>query len=171
MKVSPCAGKPAEASMLVNVPKLVTAYYTEAPDPSEPGQRVAFGTSGHRGSAFENAFNEWHILAISPAKRGRMKYDAGRRQPLRIKRSCWRESHPSGLSSPSWRAKESKPSSPTRRATVRPSAGCKSWPRADGLWGVHQGPRISTRSMQRASGERIICCASWRKPRRLSAML
>ena len=52
---------------LVNVPKLVTAYYTEIPDPSVPGQRVSFGTSGHRGSAFENAFNEWHILAISQA--------------------------------------------------------------------------------------------------------
>ncbi len=53
--------------MLVNVPRLVTAYYTEEPDPSVPEQRVAFGTSGHRGSAFEKAFNEWHILAISQA--------------------------------------------------------------------------------------------------------
>jgi phosphoglucomutase len=67
MKVSPSAGKPAEASMLVNVPKLVTAYYAETPDPSVPEQRVAFGTSGHRGSAFKKAFNEWHILAISQA--------------------------------------------------------------------------------------------------------
>jgi phosphoglucomutase len=67
MKVSPRAGKPAEASMLVNVPRLVTAYYTEEPDPAVPAQRVAFGTSGHRGSAFEKAFNEWHILAISQA--------------------------------------------------------------------------------------------------------
>jgi phosphoglucomutase len=67
MKVSPCAGKPAEASMLVNVPKLITAYYSCAPDPSVPEQRVAFGTSGHRGSAFEKAFNEEHILAISQA--------------------------------------------------------------------------------------------------------
>jgi phosphoglucomutase len=67
MKVSPFAGKSAEASMLVNVPGLVTAYYTETPDPSVPEQRVAFGTSGHRGSAFEKAFNEWHILAISQA--------------------------------------------------------------------------------------------------------
>jgi phosphoglucomutase len=53
--------------MLVNVPRLVTAYYTETPDPSVPGQRVAFGTSGHRGSSFDKAFNEWHILAISQA--------------------------------------------------------------------------------------------------------
>ena len=53
--------------MLVNVPRLVTAYYTETPDPSVPEQRVAFGTSGHRGSSFEKAFNEWHILAISQA--------------------------------------------------------------------------------------------------------
>ena len=67
MKVSPLAGKPAEPSMLVNVPKLITAYYTEIPDPSIPEQRISFGTSGHRGSAFEKAFNEWHILAISQA--------------------------------------------------------------------------------------------------------
>ena len=67
MKVSSFAGKPAEASMLVNVPRLVTAYYTETPDPSVPGQRVSFGTSGHRGSSFDKAFNEWHILAISQA--------------------------------------------------------------------------------------------------------
>ncbi|MEJ2303955.1 MAG: phosphoglucomutase (alpha-D-glucose-1,6-bisphosphate-dependent) [Anaerolineales bacterium] len=67
MEVSPLAGKPAEPEMLVNVPKLVTAYYTETPDPSIPEQRVSFGTSGHRGSAFEKAFNEWHILAISQA--------------------------------------------------------------------------------------------------------
>jgi len=67
MTVSPLAGKPAEAAMLVNVPRLVTAYYTEAPDPSVPEQRVAFGTSGHRGSAFKRAFNERHILAISQA--------------------------------------------------------------------------------------------------------
>ena len=67
MEVSPCAGKPAQLSMLVNVPRLVTAYYTQVPDPSLPEQRVAFGTSGHRGSAFKTAFNEWHILAISQA--------------------------------------------------------------------------------------------------------
>jgi len=67
MKVSPLAGKPAEASTLVNIPRLVTAYYTEVPDPSVPEQRVAFGTSGHRGSSFQKAFNEWHILAISQA--------------------------------------------------------------------------------------------------------
>ncbi len=67
MKVSPLAGKPAEPSMLVNIPRLITAYYTEIPDPSVPEQRVAFGTSGHRGSAFDRAFNEWHILAISQA--------------------------------------------------------------------------------------------------------
>src|SRR5512142_628869 len=67
MEVSPLAGKPAEPSMLVNVPKLVTAYYSEAPDPSVPEQRVAFGTSGHRGSALDKAFNEEHILAITQA--------------------------------------------------------------------------------------------------------
>ena len=67
MNVSSRAGKPADPSRLVNVPKLVTAYYTQLPDPSVPEQRVAFGTSGHRGSAFDTAFNEWHILAISQA--------------------------------------------------------------------------------------------------------
>jgi phosphoglucomutase len=67
MKVSPYAGKPAEPAMLVNVPRLVTAYYTEVPDPKVSAQRVVFGTSGHRGSAFEKAFNEWHVLAISQA--------------------------------------------------------------------------------------------------------
>jgi phosphoglucomutase len=67
MEVNPLAGKPAEPEMLVNVPKLVTAYYTERPDPSIPGQRVSFATSGHRGSAFDIAFNECHILAISQA--------------------------------------------------------------------------------------------------------
>jgi phosphoglucomutase len=67
MKVSPLAGKSPEPGMLVNVPKLITAYYTDVPDPSIPAQRVAFGTSGHRGSALQNAFNEWHILAIAQA--------------------------------------------------------------------------------------------------------
>jgi phosphoglucomutase len=67
MNISPLAGKPATPSMLVDVPRLVTAYYTEAPDPAVPEQRVSFGTSGHRGSAFDKAFNERHILAISQA--------------------------------------------------------------------------------------------------------
>jgi hypothetical protein len=67
MKISSYAGKPAEASMLVNVPRLVTAYYAEEPDPSVPEQRIASGTSGHRGSALAMAFNEWHILTISQA--------------------------------------------------------------------------------------------------------
>ena len=67
MRVNPMAGKPASASMLVNVPKLITAYYSERPDPAVPGQRVVFGTSGHRGSSFERSFNEWHILATTQA--------------------------------------------------------------------------------------------------------
>ena len=67
VEVNPLAGKPAPASMLVNVPRLVTAYFSGKPDPAVPSQRVAFGTSGHRGSAFNNAFNEAHILAISQA--------------------------------------------------------------------------------------------------------
>ena len=67
MKTSPLAGKLAEPGMLVNVPRLITAYYSERPDPSVRSERVAFGTSGHRGSAFDKAFNEWHILAMSQA--------------------------------------------------------------------------------------------------------
>ena len=67
MKISPLAGKPAPLGILVDVPRLVTAYYTGIPDPSVPEQRVAFGTSGHRGSSFKLAFNEWHIFAITQA--------------------------------------------------------------------------------------------------------
>jgi len=67
VKVNAAAGKPADPSILVNVPKLVTAYDALRPDPTDARQRVVFGTSGHRGSAFECAFNEWHILAITQA--------------------------------------------------------------------------------------------------------
>ncbi len=67
MKVSPIAGKPPAPGMLVDIPRLITAYYTGIPDASVPAQRVAFGTSGHRGSAFDTAFNESHILAITQA--------------------------------------------------------------------------------------------------------
>ncbi|MBZ5516506.1 MAG: phosphoglucomutase (alpha-D-glucose-1,6-bisphosphate-dependent) [Acidobacteriia bacterium] len=63
----PQAGLPAQPSMLVDVPRLITAYYTRRPDPSVPAERVTFGTSGHRGSAYSNSFNEAHILAISQA--------------------------------------------------------------------------------------------------------
>ncbi|WP_375415385.1 phosphoglucomutase (alpha-D-glucose-1,6-bisphosphate-dependent) [uncultured Bradyrhizobium sp.] len=65
--INPLAGTIAAPSMLANVPRLVTAYFAGKPDPSVPSQRVAFGTSGHRGSAFGNAFNEAHILSISQA--------------------------------------------------------------------------------------------------------
>jgi phosphoglucomutase len=67
VNISSAAGKPADPSILVNVPKLVAAYYELRPDPSDPRQRVVFGTSGHRGSATEAAFNECHILAITQA--------------------------------------------------------------------------------------------------------
>ncbi len=65
--MSPLAGKSAPPSLLVDVPRLVTAYYADVPDPSVPSERVAFGTSGHRGSALTRTFNEWHVLAISQA--------------------------------------------------------------------------------------------------------
>ena len=65
--ISPLAGKPAPRAQLVDVPRLIAAYFNEIPDPAVAGQRVSFGTSGHRGSAFTHSFNEWHILAISEA--------------------------------------------------------------------------------------------------------
>ena len=67
MDISPYAGKPAAPWMLVNVPQLISAYYREQPDPLVAEQKVAFGTSGHRGSSFKKSFNEWHILAITQA--------------------------------------------------------------------------------------------------------
>jgi phosphoglucomutase len=91
----PRAGQPAQPSDLVDVPHLVTAYYTGVPDPSDPDQRVAFGTSGHRGSSLSNAFNETHILATTQAicdyRRGQ-GYDG----PLFV----GRDTH--GLSEPAW---------------------------------------------------------------------
>ena len=67
MSHSPLAGHTAPLSMLVNLPRLVTAYYSLRPDPSQSTQRVAFGTSGHRGNAFNSSFNEQHVLAITQA--------------------------------------------------------------------------------------------------------
>ena len=67
MSAHPLAGKPAPRSILVHVPRLVAAYYSLSPDPAEPSHRVAFGTSGHRGSSLRHSFNETHILAIAQA--------------------------------------------------------------------------------------------------------
>jgi len=67
MKLSPLAGKPATPDMLIDVAALVAAYHAQVPDPSVPAERVAFGTSGHRGSAFEKSFNESHVLAMTQA--------------------------------------------------------------------------------------------------------
>ena len=67
MSHSPLAGHTAPLSILVNLPRLVTAYYSLRPDPAQSTQRVAFGTSGHRGSAFNSSFNEQHVLAITQA--------------------------------------------------------------------------------------------------------
>src|SRR5262249_10036117 len=67
MNVNPRADQPADVAMLVNVPRLVTAYYEKQPDPTIPAQRIVFDTSSHRGSAFDRSFNEWHILAITQA--------------------------------------------------------------------------------------------------------
>jgi phosphoglucomutase len=67
MHVDPRAGKPADQSMLANIPRLVSEYYTRQPDPARRDERVSFGTSGHRGSSRNGAFNERHILAITQA--------------------------------------------------------------------------------------------------------
>jgi hypothetical protein len=76
MKLSPLARKLAEPAMLVNVPRLVTAYYAERPDPVIAVQRVAFGTSGHRGSAFDAAFREigWPTPGSRPTARRHMRW-------------------------------------------------------------------------------------------------
>ncbi|MEO8102380.1 MAG: phosphoglucomutase (alpha-D-glucose-1,6-bisphosphate-dependent) [Betaproteobacteria bacterium] len=66
-RISSLAGKPASPSQLIDVSALISAYYTAVPDPSVPGERVAFGTSGHRGSSFERSFNEPHVAAITQA--------------------------------------------------------------------------------------------------------
>jgi len=65
--ISPLAGKPVPRSSLVDIPKLISAYYSIQPDPAEASQRVSFGTSGHRGNAFDGSFNERHVLAITQA--------------------------------------------------------------------------------------------------------
>jgi len=67
MEISPLAGKTADPMTLTNIPRLITAYYTGQPDPQIPEQKVAFGTSGHRGSSLKNSYNEAHILSISQA--------------------------------------------------------------------------------------------------------
>lgn len=67
MKINPEAGKPAEQNSLVNIPRLITTYYTGKPEYDVPAERISFGTSGHRGSSLKNSFNENHILAITQA--------------------------------------------------------------------------------------------------------
>jgi len=65
MSIDPAAGQLADPAKLVNIPRLITAYYSDRPDASIPAQRVSFGTSGHRGSSLHRTFNEWHIVAIA----------------------------------------------------------------------------------------------------------
>src|SRR5258705_9523757 len=67
MSARPAPGEPATPAILTNIPRLLTPYYAEVPDPAVSRQRVAFGTSRHRGSSFDRTFNEWHVLATSQA--------------------------------------------------------------------------------------------------------
>jgi len=67
MAINPAAGQPAQLSNFADIPRLISLYFENRPDPKIPEQRVTFGTSGHRGSSLHNAFNEWHILAITQA--------------------------------------------------------------------------------------------------------
>ena len=95
MAANPRAGKPAQPDDLIDLPHLVTAYYTVVPDPDDVAQQVAFGTSGHRGSSLDGAFNEAHILATTQAI---CEYRAagGTTGPLFL----GRDTH--GLSEPAW---------------------------------------------------------------------
>src|SRR5687768_1324196 len=97
MRVSPRAGQPAEPSQLIDVDRLIGSYYDLQPDPSVPGQRVAFGTSGHRGSAALVTFNEAHVLAISEAV-CRYRRQQGIDGPLYLGRD------PHALSEPAFRS-------------------------------------------------------------------
>ena len=67
MSLHPLAGKPAPKDVLTNIPRLISAYYTLHPDPLVPAQKVAFGTSGHRGTSLHASFNDDHVAAISQA--------------------------------------------------------------------------------------------------------
>ena len=95
MAANPRAGKPAQPEDLIDVPHLVTAYYTVTPDPDDVAQQVAFGTSGHRGSSLDGAFNEAHILATTQAI-AEYRAAQGTTGPLFI----GRDTH--GLSEPAW---------------------------------------------------------------------
>lgn len=101
--VSPLAGKPAPASILVDVKALLSAYRDRRPDPKVAAQRVSFGTSGHRGSSFDTSFNEWHVLAITQAIC----------DFRRSKRST---------------ARSFSGSTPTRCRNLRVKAPCRCWP-------------------------------------------
>ena len=87
------AGKPADPASLVDIDALIGAYYDRRPDPSDPAQRVAFGTSGHRGSSFRNAFNEAHILATTEAIH-RYRVQRGYSGPLFLGRDTHALSNP-----------------------------------------------------------------------------
>ena len=126
--INPRAGKPIDPSSLVNVPRLVTAYFTGTPDPAIPAQRVAFGTSGHRGSAFDNAFNETHILAITPGDLRSPGSERHRRAPVhRHRHPCAVHPRPGERAGGAGRQRgrdddrRSRAATPRRRSSPTPS--------------------------------------------------
>jgi phosphoglucomutase len=158
MNVSPLAGKLATPAMLVNVPRLVTAYYSEKPDPSVPAQQVAFGTSGHRGSSFDKAFNEWHILAISQAicvYRAQHQIDG----PLFLGMDTHALSVPALASALEVLA--------ANGVEIMLATGDEYTPTP----AVSHAILAYNRGRKSGLADGIICTASWRKYRRLSAML
>src|SRR3712207_1070831 len=97
MSTDPRAGRPAESRDLIDVPRVVLSYYTEHPDPGEAAQKVAFGTSGHRGSSLKTAFNEDHIVATSQAI-VEYRRDQGTDGPLYLGRDTHALSEPAMIS-------------------------------------------------------------------------
>jgi hypothetical protein len=156
-KISPLAGKPAPASILVDIPKLLAAYADLRPDPSVAAQRVAFGTSGHRGNSFERSFNEWHILAISAPSVAGVSRSARRvllgRLPSKVRCGTSAAGVPSARTSSAVRPNAS--ASPCAiMLAIRRSCWSPPLPSGSGLSGS-QKPRKSHGS------RRVPWCSSW----------
>ncbi len=162
--ISPLAGKTLDPSLLVDVPRLVTAYFTGRPDPANPAQRVAFGTSGHRGSAFDDSFNEAHVLrsAKRSANTGTRAASMGRCSPASTPTPChgphsrprWKCSPRTASTSSSTRTTQPRrPRSSRTRSSPTTRAGRTAW-------------RMASSSALPARGWRLqIQSAAWRPGR------